>query len=107
MIEVEREEQAVGAETALQRRYPWHVRGRPEIKGLSSEPLLDACRVLKSMGEDPLSQIGLFRPGRTNFDLRTTVAYGASKTVQETQREGVRFVDYVPFDPAKRTSGHL
>jgi hypothetical protein len=107
MIEVEREENAVGAETALQRRYRWHVRGRPEINGLSSEPLLDACRVLKSMGEDPLTQVGLFRPGRTAFDLRTTVEYGAGKTVQETQRQGIRFVDYVPFDPAKRISGRL
>jgi hypothetical protein len=101
MIEVEREEQSVDGNGV---KWRWFVRGRPDLCGLSSEPLLDACRAVKRMGGPTLREIGLFRPGRTGkeWDLRTTVEYGASKTVRESQRNGVRFIDYVPFDPALR-----
>jgi hypothetical protein len=92
MIKVEREEKASGM------KWRWHVVGRPQISGFSSEPLLAACRALKSMGELPSTQVGLFRPGRTFFDLRTTVGYGAFKTVEEGQRVGPRFVNYRPFN---------
>jgi hypothetical protein len=92
MIEVEREEKAVGT------KWRWHVRGRPKICGLSAEPLLAACRALKSMGELPSREIALFRPGKTFFDLKTTVGYGSGKTVREDQRTSPRFVDYHPFN---------
>jgi hypothetical protein len=102
MIEVEREEMSVDGKGI---KWRWSVRGRPDLCGLSSEPLLDACRAVKSTGADTSTEIALFQPGRTGkeWDLRTTVEYGASKTVRETQRDGVRFIDYVPFDPAKLT----
>lgn len=92
MIEVGREEKAVGT------KWYWHVRGRPQISGLSSEPLLAACRVLKSMGEPTSTQVALFRPRKTFFDLRTTVGYGAGKTVEDGQKAGPRFVNYRPFN---------
>lgn len=100
MIEVEREENATGTKCR------WHVRGRPKICGLSSEPLLAACRALKSMGEPDSTQIGVFRPGKTFFDLKTTVGYGASKTVEEGQRVGPRFVNYRPFNVGERDGHH-
>jgi hypothetical protein len=98
MIKVEREETSVDGKGI---KWRWFVRGRPDLCGLSSEPLLDACRAVKSMGADPLEEIAIFRPGRAAWDMRTTVGYGASKTVRERRDGGVLFVDYVPFDPAK------
>lgn len=91
MIEVEREEKAAGS------KWRWHVRGRPQICGFSSEPLLAACRALKSMGELPSTECGLFRPRKIFFDLKTTVGYGAGKTVEDSQKAGPRFVNYRPF----------
>jgi hypothetical protein len=52
------------------------------------------------MGADPALQAGLFRAGRSEWDLRTTVGYGASKTVQE--EPDVRLRSYNPFDPVVR-----
>jgi hypothetical protein len=78
MIEIEREERAING------RWGWHVVGRPEYRGRSREPLLDACRALKSLGEPVDQLVGLFQPGRTDWDLRATIGYGASKTVIES-----------------------
>jgi hypothetical protein len=90
MIEIEREERSVRGQ------WRWHRRGRPEFRGFSSEPLLDACRTLKAMGEPTTTQVGLFRPGRSEWDLRTTVGYGASKTVEEPAKRSPRLVNYQP-----------
>ena len=89
MIEIERDEKSVGG------RYRWRMRGKPEICGFSREPLLDACRALNSMGEPPGNEICLLRPGGTDWDLRTTVGYGASKTVKDTLTP--RFVPFQSF----------
>jgi len=88
MIEIEREERAEGG------RWFWHARGT-EIIGRSREPLLDACRALKTMGEPASRFVALFRPGRTDWDLRTTVGYGASKTVVESG-PGLRLRPFTP-----------
>lgn len=86
-IEIEREEKAARY-TQSGPKYRWHVRGRAEIGGVSRQPLLDACRALKALGEPPATWIGLFRPGRTDWDLRTTVGYGAGLTVIEETSDG-------------------
>lgn len=93
-IEIEREDKPQGY-TQLGPVFPWHVRGRPEIRGVSRQPLLDACRVLKAMGEPPATWITLSRPGRMDWDLRTTVGYGATQTVAEETADGKpRFVKW-------------
>jgi hypothetical protein len=63
-------------------RFRYTVRGTP-IKGLSTTPLLDACRKLKSMGSDPRSEILLYHVGRSDWALRTTVGAGAELRVRE------------------------
>lgn len=92
MIRVERDG------VARSGKWEWRasVRGQP-VEGRSREPLLDACRAIKSMGGDPLLEIALFRPGRAEWDLRTTVGYGASKTVREQDRGRIRLASYQPF----------
>jgi len=89
MIEIEREEKSKKG------RWAWQLRRRPEIRGLSREPLLDACRALKAMGEGTEWEIGLFRPGRSDWDLRTTVGHGADLTVAESQ--SARFAKFRKF----------
>lgn len=76
MIKVEREEKGQDG------RYRYTVPGYA-VEGLSREPLLDACRQLKSMGVDTGEEISLSRAGRSEWDLRTTVGKGASLTVVE------------------------
>ncbi len=65
--------------------------------GQSRQPLLDGCRMLKQAGAAPEDAVGLFRAGREDFDLATTVGYGASKAVKEDINRGPVFVNYAPF----------
>jgi hypothetical protein len=53
------------------------------IRGVSTQPLLDACRELKRMGADPARYCGLFRPGREDWDLRCKIGVGAELTVSD------------------------
>lgn len=75
--------------------YKWvcRVAGEP-VEGLSREPLLDACRKLKSIGVAPEAECGLFRKGRSDWDLKTTVGYGAGLTVHETVEKAPRFTKH-------------
>ena len=65
--------------------YAYRVEGST-VEGRSREPLLDACRRLKSLGVDMRTPISMFREGREVWDLRTTVGYGADRTVGEEQK---------------------
>jgi hypothetical protein len=67
------------------------------LEGLSSEPLLDACRTVERTGENTSHEIGLFREGRPEPALRCTVGGGAATTVMENSRNGPRFVKWRPF----------
>jgi hypothetical protein len=89
MIRVEREE------SSLRGKYRYFVHEYP-VDGFSREPLLDACRALKRMGVDLWAPVGLFRPGRSDWDLRTTVDRGADLTVRENDR-GIAFRKYIEF----------
>lgn len=84
-------------------RVDWFVQGRPQIKGLSQEPLLDACRQLKRMGLMDSTVVGLFSEGSDTWRMRTTVGYGAAHTVQETPN-GPKFKPYRPH-PGKGIYG--
>lgn len=95
MIEVEREETAVEQRGEWKhQKWRWFVRGRPQIGGISRQPLLDACRSLKRAGADTDEEIRLFRPGRTDWDLKTTVGYGAGITVEDADDRGPQFIKY-------------
>ena len=63
--------------------------------GLSRQPLLDACRQLKRMGAATTDEAQLFRPGKSDWDLRCSVGWGASRSVGEAI--GTRFVKWQPF----------
>jgi hypothetical protein len=57
------------------------------LSGVSSEPLLAACREIKRMGGGVGMQCGLFREGHSEWDLRCSVGWGASHTVHDTHLE--------------------
>lgn len=66
--------------------------------GKSRQPLLDACRHIKSMGADTSAwQAAIYRKGRGQPDMVCPVDVGASYTVSDTDR-GIRFVKWKPFD---------
>jgi len=72
------------------------------LRGLSHQPLLDACRAIKRMGGDPRARAGLFRKGRYGTpDLACTVAWGAGHTVAEDDVAPIRFEKFRP-GPAER-----
>ncbi len=101
MIRVEREEKGKYG------KYRYLVVGWG-VGGLSRQPLPDACRAVHAMGADPSREIGLFRGKSEIWDLRTTVGYGASKTVAEEDRGGLRLRDFLGPPPQwKKEKGVL
>ncbi len=62
----------------------------PLVCGYSRQPLLDACRQLKSLYGLNGERAGLFREGRDTPDISCPVEVGAATTVQES-----RFAKYV------------
>jgi hypothetical protein len=68
-----------------------------EFEGRSRQPLLDACRVLKSMGARTEDGAGLFKPGRSTPDLTCRVGVGAGLTVSEPSKGGCRFAPWREF----------
>ena len=65
------------------------------MSGFSSEPLLEACRKLQRIGVPPPEEVGLFRPDYQNWDLKTTVGYGASQEYGEAGHS-MRLRNYHP-----------
>ena len=53
------------------------------LRGVSRQPLLDACRGIERMGAHAGGRVGLFRVGRLKPDLTCTVAWGARYSVRE------------------------
>ncbi len=82
MIRVEREEKGRYG------KFRYHVPAYG-VGGVSRQPLCDACRRLSALGVNPTKEVGLFRGKSTIWDLRTTVGYGATKTVVERDRGGL------------------
>ena len=72
--------------------FAFHAPRYPLVCGFSRQPLLDACRQLKSLyGEIA----GLFREGRDTPDISCSVEVGAATTVQEPSNGVIRFGKYV------------
>lgn len=89
MIRVEREVKGKNG------KYRYRVPEYGVESGPSRQPLLDACRAVLAMGADPSREIGLFREASSTWDLKTTVGYGATKSVSEEDRGGLRLRDFV------------
>jgi hypothetical protein len=89
-------------EVARNGRWEWRaeVDGGRVVRGRSRQPLLDACRALERMGVHPDHPVGLYREGRLDWDLRTTVGHGADRTVKEGPR--MRFARYEEHKEARR-----
>jgi hypothetical protein len=67
------------------------------LSGRSRQPLLDACRQIKSL-LGPTGQLaGLFREGHSEWDVRCRVDVGAELTVKEESAGGIRFAKHKPF----------
>jgi hypothetical protein len=67
------------------------------VQGRSRQPLLDACRAIKSLGGATVPrQIGLYRPGRDRPDATCSVDWGAAHAVDEA---GPKFMRWKPFPP--------
>ncbi len=60
------------------------------VEGLSHQPLLDGCRVIKRAGGDPKQYAGTYRNGREAWDLRCKVGWGADHTVLEPSKGSIR-----------------
>src|SRR6516162_304771 len=72
------------------------------LSGRSRQPLLDACRQIKSL-LGPTGQLaGLFREGHSEWDIRCPVDAGAELTVKEESAGGIRVAKHMPFTPAFR-----
>ena len=87
MIRVE-----LGEEVNRHGRWRWTC-PRYALRGVSRQPLLDACREIKSMGGDTALLVGLFREARSTPDMTCSVGCGASHSVRE---DVTRFAKWAP-----------
>ena len=69
-----------------------------EVIASSTSPHFPACRELKDRGFDGM--VYFRREGKPFWDLRMTVEWGATHTVSETNRQGLRFDKWVPHPMA-------
>jgi hypothetical protein len=67
----------------------------PLVCGFSRQPLLDACRQLKSLYGLNGERVGLFREGKDDPDISCFVEVGAAITVKEPSNGAIRFGKYV------------
>jgi hypothetical protein len=67
------------------------------LSGRSRQPLLDACREIKSLLGVTGRHAALFRPGRAHWDIRCSVEWGAARTVKEPSSGAIRFAVYRAF----------
>jgi hypothetical protein len=83
--------------------FEYHADGYPQVCGFSHQPLLDACRQLKSLYGVTAQAAGLFREGRDTPDLTCSVDVGAATTVSEPDNGSIRFAKYKAFPQRVRT----
>jgi hypothetical protein len=67
------------------------------LSGQSRQPLLDACREIKSLRGATGQRAALFRPGRADWDIRCSVDWGADHTVKESSSGAMRFARYQSY----------
>jgi hypothetical protein len=84
-------------ETGPRRHGIWayHAPAYPEVCGYSRQPLLDACRQLKSLYGLTGARVGLFREGCEVADISCPIEAGAATTVKDPDKSVVRFGKYV------------
>jgi hypothetical protein len=70
----------------------------PLVCGFSRQPLLDACRQLKSLYGVTGTPVGLFREGRDAPDISCPVEAGAAATVKEPDNGVLKFGKYRAFE---------
>jgi hypothetical protein len=78
--------------------WAYRVAGLP-ISGQSRQPLLDACRQIKSLLGITGQRAGLFREGRSEPDIYCGIEWGAAHTVKEPGAGNIRFAKFESFDP--------
>jgi hypothetical protein len=83
--------------------FEYHAPRYPQVRGFSHQPLLDACRQLKSLYGVTAQAAGLFREGRDTPDIWCSVDVGAATTVSEPGT--IRFAKYRPRPPRIATEG--
>jgi hypothetical protein len=67
-------------------RWSWVVAGT-DLRGVSHQPLLDACRAIKTLdGYAGHQQTAIYREGMTEWDVCCTVEAGSSLSVRELDR---------------------
>ena len=74
--------------------FAYHAPEYPLVRGFSRQPLLDACRQLKSIYGVTAKRVGLFRDVFAIADISCPIEVGASTTVSDCAR-GLRFAKYV------------
>jgi hypothetical protein len=72
------------------------------IEGRSHQPLLDACRQIKSILGPTAATAGVFREGRSGPDISCSVDKGAELTVSEPSKGRIHFAKFREFDAALR-----
>jgi hypothetical protein len=75
--------------------FEYHAPAYPLVRGYSRQPLLDACRQLKSLYGLTQSLAGLFREGSEIADISCPLEAGAATTVSESS---TRFAKYQKFE---------
>jgi hypothetical protein len=69
------------------------------LSGSSRQPLLDACRSIKSiLGRCGDEQAAIYRAGMANWDKRCSVEWGASHVVKEPSVGKVHFAKFTEVD---------
>ena len=103
MIRVE-----LGGEVDRHGRWRWTC-PRYGLRGVSRQPLLDACREIKRMGGDTAEAVGLFREARSTPDMTCGVGWGADHTVSEPLDGRIRFAKWVahPMGMVRLTGGKM
>jgi hypothetical protein len=95
----------LGAEVDRRGVFEYSAPGYPLCKGVSRQPLLDACRQLKSTYGLTASRAGLFREGREVADLTCDLEDGAATTVREATTRFVKYRRFEAFQPLVRRDG--
>jgi hypothetical protein len=75
--------------------WAYHAPAYPEVFGYSRQPLLDACRQLKSLYGLSAERTGLFREGSEVADISCSVEAGAATTVSDRDKGSIKFDKYV------------
>ena len=68
----------------------------PSVAGISRQPLLDSCRMLRRMGGlSSDEQVGVFQNGSDIPAITCPLGLGAETTVSEADKGAIKFQRYV------------